>query len=88
MRAFGSPRGAVAVVTCAGSGIGRAIALTFAERGSSVVLSDVNAARADAVTKGRFLVLTAPGVHDGMVERVADIEAYIDKHLAKNAGLP
>jgi NAD(P)-dependent dehydrogenase (short-subunit alcohol dehydrogenase family) len=34
---------------------------------------------ADAVTEGRFLVLTAPGVHDELVERVRDIEAYIGK---------
>ena len=33
---------------------------------------------ADAVETGRFLVLTAPGVNDEMVERVRDIESYID----------
>ena len=34
---------------------------------------------ADAVETGRFLVLTAPGVDDEMVDRVRDIESYIDK---------
>ena len=34
---------------------------------------------ADAVESGRFLVLTAPGVHDEMVERVRDIDAYLDR---------
>ncbi len=34
---------------------------------------------ADAVESGRFLVLTAPGVHDEMVDRVRDIDAYLDK---------
>jgi NAD(P)-dependent dehydrogenase (short-subunit alcohol dehydrogenase family) len=32
---------------------------------------------ADAVEHDRFLVLTAPAVHDEMVERVRDIDAYI-----------
>jgi NAD(P)-dependent dehydrogenase (short-subunit alcohol dehydrogenase family) len=34
---------------------------------------------ANAVADGRFLVLTAPSVHDEMVERVNDIDAYIAK---------
>ena len=32
---------------------------------------------ADAVAEGRFLVLTAPEVHDELVDRAGDIEAYI-----------
>jgi hypothetical protein len=32
---------------------------------------------ADAVAEGRFLVLTATEVHDELVERALDIEAYI-----------
>jgi NAD(P)-dependent dehydrogenase (short-subunit alcohol dehydrogenase family) len=40
----------VAIVTGAGSGIGRAVALSFSRRGARVVVSDVRADRADAVT--------------------------------------
>ena len=36
---------------------------------------------ADAVSSGQFLVLTAPGVLDEMIERVQDLDAYLDKHL-------
>ena len=32
---------------------------------------------AEAVVHDRFLVLTAPAVHDAMVERVRDIDAYV-----------
>lgn len=41
--------GAVAVLTGAGSGIGRATALAFAERGASVVLSDLSPVRVTEV---------------------------------------
>ena len=41
--------GAVTVVTGGGSGIGRAIALAFAERGASIVVSDLLADRAETV---------------------------------------
>ena len=41
--------GAVAVVTGAGSGIGRATVSSLARRGAVVVVSDIDAARADAV---------------------------------------
>jgi NAD(P)-dependent dehydrogenase (short-subunit alcohol dehydrogenase family) len=48
--------GAVAVITAAGSGIGRATALTFAARGARVVVTDVRedraAAVADEITSG------------------------------------
>ncbi|UCC61361.1 MAG: SDR family NAD(P)-dependent oxidoreductase, partial [Dehalococcoidia bacterium] len=40
----------VAIVTGSGQGIGRAIALTLAERGASVVISDINPVTANEVT--------------------------------------
>jgi NAD(P)-dependent dehydrogenase (short-subunit alcohol dehydrogenase family) len=44
-----SVEGAVAVITGAGSGIGRATAHSLARRGCGIVVSDVDAARAEAV---------------------------------------
>ena len=44
-----------------------------------VEAQEVGVLLADAVESGRFLVLTAPGVHDEMVERVRDIDAYLDQ---------
>ncbi len=40
---------AVAVITGAGSGIGRASAISLSRRGAKVVITDIDAARADAV---------------------------------------
>jgi NAD(P)-dependent dehydrogenase (short-subunit alcohol dehydrogenase family) len=36
---------------------------------------------ADAVEAGRFLVVTAPEVHDSLLERATDIEAYIQASI-------
>jgi len=38
---------------------------------------------AAAVTEGRFLVVTAPEVHDELLERAADIEAYVQRRIAE-----
>ncbi|RUP06060.1 MAG: SDR family oxidoreductase [Mycobacterium sp.] len=38
---------------------------------------DVGKLTADAVEAGRFLVVTAPEVHDALMQRATDIEAYI-----------
>ena len=40
---------------------------------------------ADAVADGRFFVLTAPAVHDELVERVHDLDAYVEK-LSRDTG--
>jgi hypothetical protein len=31
------------------------------------------------VTAGRFLVVTAPEIHDELVERATDLEAYVQR---------
>jgi NAD(P)-dependent dehydrogenase (short-subunit alcohol dehydrogenase family) len=72
-------RDAVAVVTGAGSGIGRAAAQAFARRGSSVVVTDVDAARAAAVAAELGPLGTA-AVCD--VTRTSDLEAVRDLALA------
>jgi NAD(P)-dependent dehydrogenase (short-subunit alcohol dehydrogenase family) len=38
---------------------------------------------ADAVTSGRFLVVTAPEIHDELVERATDPEAYVQRMIAE-----
>ena len=45
--------GAVAIITGAASGIGRALSEELARRGASVVLADVQAEAAEAIDRGR-----------------------------------
>jgi hypothetical protein len=42
-----------------------------------VSADDVGSLTAEAIETGRFLVVTAPEVHDALLERARDIEAYI-----------
>jgi len=51
MLAISDFHGHVAVITGAGSGIGRAAALAFAREGASIVVSDINIERAEAVAE-------------------------------------
>lgn len=48
-----------------------------------VAPDDVGRLTADAVEAGRFLVVTAPEVHDSLLERAKDIEAYIQARIAE-----
>lgn len=68
MTAFLSP-GAVAVVTGAASGIGRAAALRFAERGMSVVMADISADRLQGATAEVAAIAGAGNV----IDRVLDV---------------
>ena len=90
--------GKVGLVTGAGSGIGRATALGFAQRGGKVVVADVNGQRADAVAAeisalgGTAIAVVAdmanPADVDAMVTRAAEQFGRLDV-LHNNAfGVP
>ena len=75
--------GAVAVITGAGSGIGRAAALTFAERGASVMVSDANPERASAVADEiRGLGGKAKGLPCNVTD-LQDVERLRDESLTE-----
>jgi short-subunit dehydrogenase len=80
-------RGARAIVTGASSGIGRAIAVEFANRGSSVVLAARNAAALEEVGRqirsagGRAMAVPTDVTADGAVE------ALVQKTLAEFGGV-
>lgn len=85
----------VAIVTGAGHGIGRAIALRLGVEGAAVVAVDVDCAAAEAVVEevrragGKGLALevdvTDEAAVDGMVRRTIDSSGRIDI-LVNNAG--
>ena len=75
--------GAVAVLTGAGSGIGRATAIAFAQRGASVVVSDLSEERA-AEAAEQIIALGRPAIGlpvDVTVE--ADLEKLRDAALER-----
>lgn len=72
----------IAVVTGAGSGIGRATALRFGEEGASVVVSDKNGAAAKTVADA---IVAAGGTARGMeidVTRSAEVKRLLDETVA------
>lgn len=92
MNLFGSSRrrskGADAVVTGAGSGIGAAFALELAARGGRVVCSDINENAALATAQE---ILAAGGQATGLrcdVSRIEDVQALADAAQAWFGGPP
>jgi NAD(P)-dependent dehydrogenase (short-subunit alcohol dehydrogenase family) len=77
----GTLQGKVALVTGAGSGIGRAIAVLFARQQAGAVVVDVNGAAAQAVASG----IVASGGRAGFVE--ADVSSAADCQRAVEEAL-
>ncbi len=74
-----SLKGKTALVTGAASGIGRNIALVFAQAGAAVAVADLNQAGADAVAQE---IVAAGGRAIGVAMDVAD-EAQVDAGFAR-----
>jgi 3-oxoacyl-[acyl-carrier protein] reductase len=89
--------GKVALVTGAGSGIGRAIALLFAQEGANIAVNDINLAAAEQVVGevkqiGRQAIavkanVAEPADVDAMVARVINELGGVHI-LVNNAGIP
>jgi len=80
-------RGKVAIVTGAGSGIGRATALRFAAEGAKLVVNDLDADAAGRVAKE---IEAAGGIATAFPADVADsrqVEALVREAIARFGGL-
>jgi len=81
MTEFGRFAGKVVIVTGAGHGIGRAVALRFAEEGARLVVNDLNEARAQEVAREipaeRALAVAAD------VSSKAQVDALFDAALSR-----
>jgi NAD(P)-dependent dehydrogenase (short-subunit alcohol dehydrogenase family) len=85
----GSMQGKAGLVTGAASGIGRACAIRFAQEGATVVVSDLESARAGGEQTVRMIV-AAGGVADFFpcdVSSAADHEALVNHVLARYGSL-
>jgi NAD(P)-dependent dehydrogenase (short-subunit alcohol dehydrogenase family) len=83
--------GKVAVVTGAGSGIGRASAILFAKLGAKVHVADVNGESAEAVARetggtAHTVDVTDPEAVDQLAQRIFEADGRVDV-LHSNAGI-
>ena len=79
--------GAIALVTGAGAGIGRAIAETFGAAGAAVAVTDLDAAAAESVAES---IVAAGGRAFGAgcnVTEEADLAAVVDRTVSELGGL-
>ncbi len=77
-------RDKVAVVTGAGSGIGRALAVTLAQRGARLALADLNAAGLEATQQQLGLASDRVSLHVVDVARRAAVEAFAEEVIAQH----
>jgi len=86
----------VAIVTGGGQGIGRAIALDFAEAAMDVVVADINLEAAEATAAEAAVAGSTPLAFELDVANAANVEALVEKvtqkygridHLINNAGI-
>lgn len=80
-------RGATAIVTGGGSGIGRAISLRFAGEGAAVTVVDVTGDRAEATARDIRDAGGAAWAAEADVSRAADVEAMAAGALARHGAV-